>query len=147
MGKVDGGKRDSVPATGGKDLGKPKGVSIDYLTEEGRGERISRFQCSPDPQWGPASIDRRTKTDRLGTRTKARGSTNPPNIAHACMHARTYAHGPSTHSCAATLCLCPRYSPIFLYPYRGTRCVPWTRFSTFYRKGEGVIRVLEWERK
>lgn len=31
------GKRESLPATGGKDLGKRKGVAIDYLTGDGRG--------------------------------------------------------------------------------------------------------------
>lgn len=31
-GRAGRGKRDSPPATGGKDLGKRKGVAIDYLT-------------------------------------------------------------------------------------------------------------------
>lgn len=36
-GRAGRGKRDSPPATGGKDLGKRKGVAIDYLTGDDRG--------------------------------------------------------------------------------------------------------------
>lgn len=34
-GRAGNEKRDSLPATGGKDLGKLKGVAIDYLTGHG----------------------------------------------------------------------------------------------------------------
>lgn len=49
-GKAGNEKRDSLPATGGKDLGKLKGVAIDYLTGHGHEADFgSRWVCTRLP--------------------------------------------------------------------------------------------------
>jgi len=52
-GRTDNERRDSLSATGGKDLGKLKGVAIDYLTGDGHEEDFGS-RCGPDPD-GPAA--------------------------------------------------------------------------------------------
>lgn len=52
-GRTGNEKRDSLPATGGKDLGKLKGVAIDYLTGHGH-EADFGSRCGPEAPWACA---------------------------------------------------------------------------------------------
>lgn len=111
---VEGGKpgrkaRDTLPVTGGRDLGKRKGVAIDYLT--GRPRWI--LVCdSPEPALAAAAFrtKRRRALSPLGTRTKAKvdepeaytygfntraGSRTPAILrGRTCTHSVRLSHGP-----------------------------------------------------
>lgn len=68
-GRTDNERRDSLPATGGKDLGKLKGVAIDYLTGDGHEEDFGS-RCGQDSD-GPMGAHRpfaELSVDRLTAR-------------------------------------------------------------------------------
>lgn len=120
-GRTDNERRDSLPATGGKDLGKLKGVAIDYLTRDGHEEDFGS-RCGPDPD-GPAGARRpfaELSVDRLAARytEQKRGSMNPLSVYR--MHARTHVIPPRIRARPFSVFVLGAL-PIFLYPYRRTR--------------------------
>lgn len=124
-GRTDNERRDSLLATGGKDLGKLKGVAIDYLTGDGHEEDfISR--CGPDPDGPAAPIARLPNYKRrqacCSVHEQKRGSMNPSSVyrTHARTHSRAHVIPPRIHAHPLSVFVLGAL-PIFLYPYRKAR--------------------------
>lgn len=135
-GRAGRGKRDSLPATGGKDLGKLKGVAIDYLTGDDH-EADFGSRCDPGPAMGAGpSPACRTKRQQARIHEQKREGQWTLQTHGTRTHARTHARGPSAFVPGRSLPLSSVLSPIFLHPYRGTRYERWTKFRHFVENEE-----------
>lgn len=114
-GRAGNEKQDSLPATGGKDLGKLKGVAIDYLTGQRPWSRF-RSRCGPGPRWACARRPlAELSADKLTARytNKSEGQWTFLNVHHT--HARTHACTWSLHAFvrARSPSLSPSVLPFF----------------------------------
>jgi len=131
-GRAGNENRDSLPATGGKDLGKLKGVAIDYLTRHGHEANFGSWFESQAPMGLRPSSACRTKRRQAhhSVHEQKRGSMNlVERTSHARTHARTHVISPRTFVRVRSPSLASSLS-IFLYLYRRTR-YGWYRGRNF----------------